>query len=300
MKPTTVRKSLFKRLVGPGLAGVALAAVLAVGVSANGGGGLGGGFGGGGGRGGITITAISGSQLSLATADGWTRTLDASGATVTSGTTTITLGDLKVGDEIALRQARNFDESVEVTAISLIAPHVEGTVTAVGASSLTVQTADGMSTTVTLTATTTYSVNRASATQAAVTVGSVANIQGTANADGSFTATSVSIHPAGLGGTVTAVGADTITVADASGATATIRVTSTTTYRTAAGTGTLAGVTVGSIVRAEGVKNADGSLNATAVRVGTADGGFGGPGGHRGGGPRPLDPAADPSASPTA
>src|SRR4029079_7397827 len=147
----------------------------------------------------------------------------------------------------------------------------------------------GESRTVVLTATTTYTVNGASGTVAGVTVGSAVRVQGTANADGTFTATSVSVHPASLGGTVTAVTADTITVADASGATATIRVTGTTTYRTASGAGTLTDVVVGSIVRAEGVRNADGSLTATAVQIGTADAGFGPghDGGHRG--PRNSD-----------
>ena len=76
-----------------------------------------------------------------------------------------------------------------------------------------------------------------------------------------------------------------------------------TTYRTVNGTGSLADVTVGSVVRAEGVRNADGSLNATTVAVGDADGRFGGPGGRGHGGPRPIDDGAavpSPSASPSA
>jgi hypothetical protein len=309
MEPRSRWKSILRRLFGPALLALMVTTVVAVGVSAHdGSGGPGGGGpgGGDGGRGGTTISAISGTQLTLVTADGWTRTLDAAGATVMSGTSTITVGDLKVGDEIAIRQSRNFDGSVQVVEIDLVPPHVDGTVTAVNTGSLTIQTAAGATMTVTVTATTTYSADRASATLADVTVGSVARVQGTANADGTFTATSVSVHPARLGGTVTATTADSITVADASGATATIHVTATTTYRTATGSGTLANVTVGSIVRAEGVRNADGSLTATAVRIGTANGGFGGNrgGGHRGfGGPdwaSPASPSANPSASPSA
>src|SRR5262249_4507171 len=154
---------------------------------------------------------------------------DASNATVTSGTATETLADLKVGDQVTLSEARNFDGSVTVTAIAVVAPNVQGVVTAVDAASLTVRETDGTSTTVTLDASTTYTVHAAAATQSAISVGSAVTVQGTANADGTFTATSVSAHPASVSGTVTATTADTIVVADASGATLTIQVNASTT-----------------------------------------------------------------------
>jgi hypothetical protein len=43
---------------------------------------------------GVTITAIDGNQLTLESSDGWTRTVDASKATVMDGTTSITVADL--------------------------------------------------------------------------------------------------------------------------------------------------------------------------------------------------------------
>ena len=129
--------------------------------------------------GGITITAINGSQLSLATVDGWTRTIDASGATVTSGTATIALGDLKVGDEIRFSEARNFDGTLKITRVALVAPEVDGTITAIDASSLTVKLADSSTRTVALTAGTTYNVNGATSTRDAVVVGNVAHVEGT-------------------------------------------------------------------------------------------------------------------------
>jgi hypothetical protein len=263
-----------RRLVLAAATAVALGAAVVTGVSANGGPG-----GPGGGRGGITITAINGSSLSLATDDGWTRTIDASGVTLKNGDTAITLGDLKVGEKIDLRQSRNFDGSVAVTEIDVVQPDVDGMVTAIDASSLTVRTADGSTTTVTLTGTTTYTVNRGPATRDGITVGSEVHVQGTAAADGTITATSVAAHPASIGGTVTATTADSITIKDASGATATIKVTASTVYRTASGAGTLADVTSGSVIRAEGTRTADGTLTATGVGIGTADGGFRGPDG---------------------
>ena len=270
-----------RRLIAGSAVAVALVAALVTGVSANSGAG-------GGGRGDITITAINGTQLSLATADGWTRTLDAAGVKVVNGDATITVGDLKVGETIALAEARNFDGTVAVTQISVVAPNVEGTVTAVNGSTLTIKQAGRDVPNGHLTATTTYSVNGAASNQAAITVGSDVNVEGTANADGSFTATSVSAHPASISGTVTATTADSITIADPSGATATIKVSASTTYRTASGTGSIADAVVGAVVRAEGVRNADGTFTATTVDIGTANGASrvgGGRGGHGHGGP---------------
>jgi hypothetical protein len=54
------------------------------------------------GSGAITITSISGSNLSLKTDDGWTRTITAtSTTTITKASATIAVSDLAVGDESA-------------------------------------------------------------------------------------------------------------------------------------------------------------------------------------------------------
>jgi len=68
--------------------------------------GRGGPMGGRGTFGAISITAISGTKLALTTADGWTRTIDAAGATVQKSGQTVALSTLKVGDSIAFDQAR--------------------------------------------------------------------------------------------------------------------------------------------------------------------------------------------------
>lgn len=155
------------------------------------------GFGGLGGRGGhgfggITITAISGSSISLRTADGWTRTI-----TVDSGTTysrsgiTIALGDLKVGDEIGFRQTKETDGSFTIDSVVVIPPHLGGEVTAVSGSTITVKQRDGTTATITVTGSTTYKVAGADADLADVKVGMFLMAEGTANGDGSLTATTV-------------------------------------------------------------------------------------------------------------
>src|SRR3954451_4579886 len=142
--PTTTRTRWrpSRRVLVSGLLSLALLGAVVPIVSANDGGGHPGGD--------VTITAIDGNQLTLMSADGWTRTVDASTASVLNGTTTITLADLKVGDEVTLAESRNFDGSETVTSITVVAPTLQGIVTAIDATSLTVKEADGTSKTATL------------------------------------------------------------------------------------------------------------------------------------------------------
>jgi hypothetical protein len=199
-------------LLGVGVAALVAAAILAFGSTAtpkdtlaagttvngstivedlNGFGGRGGpGFGHG--FGGITITAISGSSISLRTADGWTRTI-----TVDSGTTysrsgdTLALADLKVGDQVGFRQTREDDGSFTIDSIAVIPPHLGGEVTAVAGSTITVKQRDGSTGTIKVTADTTFEVAGADAALADIKVGMFLVAEGTENSDGSLTATDV-------------------------------------------------------------------------------------------------------------
>lgn len=155
------------------------------------------GFGGPGGRGGpafggITITSITGSSISLQTADGWTRTITVDGGTTyTKSGATIALGDLKVGDEIGFRQTKETDGSFTIDSIVVIPPHLGGQVTAVSGSAITVKQRDGTAATITVTGSTSYKVAGADAKLADVKVGMFLTAEGTANGDGSLTATTV-------------------------------------------------------------------------------------------------------------
>ena len=228
----------------------------------------GGRFGGGPMAGDITITAISGTQLSLKTADGWTRTIDASGATVTRGGQTVALATLQVGDQITFRQTRQSDGTFKIDSIAVVQPRVDGTVSAVGDTSLAISQPGGTSRTVQLTSTTTYTLAGQPATKSAVTVGVQVAIVGTVATDGTFTASAVQIMPAVASGTVSAKTSSTITIKDRSGTTVTIDVGSSTTYQVGGTSSpTLSDVPVGATIQAEGTRNADGSLTATLVRV---------------------------------
>jgi hypothetical protein len=175
----------------------------------------------------ITITAINGSDLSLKTEDGWTRTIAVpSGAPITKGGATITVADLAVGDRIVFGQDRGADGTYTVTAIRVVLP--------------------------------------------------------------------------AIGGEVSAIDGDTITVTQPGGTTATIHVDGDTTYQVNGAAGTLSDVKVGSFIVAEGSQRSDGSLDAAGVRVGIhGHGGFDGPGfpGDHHGGEDPNAASPEPSAS---
>ncbi|MFI5259370.1 MAG: DUF5666 domain-containing protein [Candidatus Limnocylindrales bacterium] len=252
----------------------------------------------------ITITKIDGSKLSLQTTDGWTRTIDATGATITKSGKTIAITDLKVGDQINFRQARQSDGTYKITTITVVLPTASGTVTAVSAGSVTITQFGGSSRTLTLTGSTTYSEAGATVTNAALVVGVRISAQGTVDSAGNFTATAVTIAPSSLLGTVASKTATTIVLTTTGGKTVTVNVSSATKYSVrGVASPTLADVAVGDRIAASGMLNADGSLTATLVQAAPNDqpgfGGFGGPGfGGRGFGGRGF-PGAVPSGSPS-
>ncbi|HVB51734.1 MAG TPA: DUF5666 domain-containing protein [Acidimicrobiales bacterium] len=144
-----------------------------------------------------------------------------------------------------------------------------GYVTAVTATSVTIQKWDGTTSTFTLTPTTTYTEEESASTLASLVVGDRADI--TASPSAPTIATSVNIELAQLFGTVTAVNGNSITISDPQGFSRTIVVSSATTYSNDGAAGTLADVVVGSKIAAQGTIDANlTSLDALSVAVGTA------------------------------
>ena len=229
----------------------------------------------------ITIAKIDGSKLSLQTTDGWTRTIDATGAAITKGGQTIAVTALKVGDQINFREARQSDGTYKITTIEVLVPTASGTVTAVGSGSVTITQFDGSSKTLALTGSTTYSEAGATVSKSAVVVGVRISAQGTVDSAGSFTATAITIAPSSVQGTVASKTSATIVVTTKAGKTVTIDVSAATKYSVrGVSAPTLANVAVGDRITAAGTLNADGSLNATTVQAAPNDQpGFGG-GGH--------------------
>lgn len=145
------------------------------------------------GRGGVTITAITGSNLSLKTDDGWTRTIAATGTTtITRAGATIAIGDLKVGDTIGFRQERATDGTYTITAIDVVLPSIAGQVTAVDGSTITVKRFDGTTGTIHVTGATTYEVDGVTGAKLSdVKVDAFIVASGTARDDGSLDAEAV-------------------------------------------------------------------------------------------------------------
>jgi Domain of unknown function (DUF5666) len=87
-----------------------------------------------------------------------------------------------------------------------------GTISAIDATSMTLTRPDNTTVKVTLTATTVYQNLDKTVTIADFKVGTKVNVKGTPNADGTVTATEVSVHYDHLGGTITAISGSNITV----------------------------------------------------------------------------------------
>ena len=246
----------------------------------------------------ITIGAIDGSNVTLKTADGWTRTITiTSSTTLTKGGQSITLADLKVGDTVTFQQTRNSDGTYTVTALQVVVPVVSGSVSAVTDAGFTLKARDGTSWSVTVDGSTKYTLGsaRTAGSKSDVTVGSEVVVQGTQGSGNTIAALSVAIAQPLVSGEVTAKTADSLTIKKADGTTQVIKVTSTTTYHVAgSGSATLAQVTVGMRIVAEGTQNSDGTFTASSVSGGT----FGGRGGpwH---GPTAPQPSSSPSGGTT-
>jgi outer membrane lipoprotein SlyB len=149
----------------------------------------------------VTITAISGSNLSLKTDDGWTRTITVTAdTTITRAGKTIALADLKVGDQIAFRQDRQTDGTYTITAINVILPSIGGTVTKIDGSTITVERRDGTSGTIHVDADTTYRIaGDDTPALSDIKVGDIVIGSGTLRDDGSLDADAVGAGGPGRG-----------------------------------------------------------------------------------------------------
>jgi len=279
----------------------------------------------------ITITDINGNKIGLKTADGWARTIDAGSATITRNGQAIQVSDLKVGDTVLISEQAGSDGTYTVTAITVVEPHVTGTVQDVSGDTFTVKSPDGTTTTVTTTDGTTYTLGAAKADKSSVVQGANVDVTGTKSGN-TFTADAVRVAPSTVSGLVTKIGDSSITVTQRDGSSATINVTSSTTYHvlgamtpggpknpngssgsaspspstgSTTGSGSLSDIAVGDTVLAQGTLGSDGSLTATDVWAGKRmyqEFPFGGRGFGPGGpifGPGPGYPAPNPGASPS-
>lgn len=154
------------------------------------------------GFGAITISSIDGSNLSLKTEDGWTRTIAAtSSTTITRAGATIVVSDLALGDEIRFAQTKATDGTYSITRIVVVMPSLAGDVTAKTSDTISVTRRDGTTATIHVSDSTSYTVQGVdSATLADIAVGMRIRADGTERTDGSLDASSVTSGFGGRGG----------------------------------------------------------------------------------------------------
>lgn len=159
-----------------------------------------------------------------------------------------------------------------------------GDVTAVTSSSVTVATSTG-SLTYFITATTTVTDQRPGAKSESLSLGE--NVRVVPSPTDSSVAASITIVPATIGGRVSAITGNTISVTDTQGVTATIQVNADTAFAKTGANASITDVRVGSFIFAIGrFGTSPSTLDATTVGIGTPAPGTFGPG--NGHGPGPL------------
>jgi hypothetical protein len=156
-------------------------------------------------------------------------------------------------------------------------PGRELTVTGVAADSITATATNrsGATTNVTIktSASTQYARLGKTVDRGTITAGTKIAVRGTRNSDGSITATRVSIVVPGLGGTVSAVNGNDITVTGRDNATHVIHTDANTSFVRGDAASSLSAVTNGERIQAAGTLNSDGSLKAEVVHIALAGAG---------------------------
>ena len=277
----------------------------------------------------ITVSAISGTNVTLKTDDGWTRTIAVTGSVkVTKGGQEIALSELSVGDQVRIDQTRNADGTYTVDALVVVVPTISGTVSDLSSSGFKVTNRDGSVWTITVNGSTVYKFGTGTGSLSDVKNGGEVLVQGETTADNAMTALTVQVPADRASGTVKSKTSDTIVITKRDGTTVTVHVDSGTSYRVAGvATAKLSDVAVDMAIGVSGRQRSDGSIDADVVIAGQGGfrgmggmdgdidgdvggmfggmfGGFGGRGGHGGFGPGMGDDGngttpATPTPSPT-
>jgi hypothetical protein len=172
------------------------------------------------------------------------------------------------------------------------------TITGIAGNDLALRTDDGWARTITVTSDTTITKAGKTIAVGDLKVDDQIRFSQTRNADGTYKIDAIVVVVPTFFGQVSAVDGSTITIKGPGGTTATVHVSGDTTYTTGPSTkAALSDVKVGSFIVAEGATRSDGSLDATALRIGAGGrGGWGGPGFPGRNGPGHPDASPAPSA----
>jgi hypothetical protein len=220
------------------------------------------------------VTAVVGNLITITGGQGFARTVQVStNTTYTEDGAAATLADVTVGSNIVAVGSINADLTMlDATSVAIKsnghAETIRGLVTGVTPTSFTLNRLNGTTTTFSFTSSTTFTEGSTVLTGAALAAGDSADVG--VNSSAPTAALSVNILLATLSGPVTAVDGNTITIRGGKGFARTIVVSATTTYAQAGNpAATLADVTVGSHISAQGTVDANlTTLDATTVTIG--------------------------------
>ena len=140
------------------------------------------------------------------------------------------------------------------------------TITSISGNDVALATEDGWTRTITVTSATTITKAGQTITVGDLAVGDEVAFRQVRNDDGSYTITAIQVRVPHVGGEVSAVTDDSITVKGKGGTTKVITVTGSTVYKVGAADGTKADVTVGSKIEAAGTVSGD-TFTASVVTV---------------------------------
>lgn len=152
-----------------------------------------------------TVTKMSGNTITVQSPrDNATQTIVVSSSTrYTRAGSSASLSDVQVGSIIAAEGAVNSDKSLAAERVDVEVPHVDGQITSVSGSTITLRDREGGTVTVHTTASTnaaSVSIGangpmRSSIALSSLKVGDQISVEGTRNSDGSLTALSVTLLP---------------------------------------------------------------------------------------------------------
>ena len=150
------------------------------------------------------------------------------------------------------------------------------TITTINGSSISLETVDGWTRTITVTDETQLSKDGEEVALADLEIGDRIRFRQTVDDNGTWTVTAIAVVSPSVFGQVTAVDGDSITLSQRDGSTVTVRVDGSTTFTVGGETGkSVSDIEVGMIAAASGEENGDGSLDAARVRAGTIWDGIG-------------------------
>lgn len=140
------------------------------------------------------VSAVSGSTITLKDRKGTSQTIKTTSSTkFTRGGQSASLSDVKTGDQIAASGTLNSDGSLNAQVVAIVLPHVDGQITTISGTIITIQERDGTTYTIKVSSSTTFTdgQTKGKLSLSDLKVGEEIHAEGTQNSDGSLEAISI-------------------------------------------------------------------------------------------------------------